>query len=463
MAFESEADKVLQEAQKALFENRTDIAEQRFNYLLDRNRNSGELWYYLGTCALQRKHFTHSVLLFRQALALDGGMISAYNNLGVAYKGLGLIDKAQESFDKALTLFPEAGFNPIDKGKVLGGIGGMYTNNGTPAKAIEYLEQARALAPEEPTVLFNLSLAYLEAGRWAEGWDLYDHGARKDKTYGNLPIWDGSPGKRVVVYGEQGIGDEIMFASIIPDLLIDCESVIVDAHPRLQNMFQRSFKNLQLPIYGTRKQKDPKWVNHQRPDARIAMGSLGRLYRRQDSDFPREPYLKADPELVDEYRQKLAHHKRPRIGIAWKGGYVRTHKDERSMSVDDLLGVVSGIGEVWSLQYTPEAAAACAGKPIHHWQAEIDNYDLTAALVANLDLVITVNQSLAHLCGAMGVDNWVLTPKACAWRYGTEGERMPFYGPWSRQFRQGDDRSWAPVLERVRGELWKRFPKTIAA
>jgi hypothetical protein len=254
-----------------------------------------------------------------------------------------------------------------------------------------------------------------------------------------------------------------MFASIIPDMVADCAQVIIDAHPRLQNMFQRSFRGLGVAVYGTRKVKDPHWLRVQKLDARIAMGSLGRLYRKTDTDFPRAPYLKPDPDLVEDYRRRLAGYRRPRIAIAWKGGYVRTHKDDRSMSLDTLLGAVSGLGEVWSLQYTPEAGKECEGKAIHHWQAEIDNYDLTAALVSNLDLVITVNQSLAHLCGALGVPCWVLTPKACAWRYGTTTEHMPFYGDHLKQYRQGEDRDWAPVLERVRADLWKRFRKNIAA
>ena len=460
MAFEAEADKVLEQSRQALLDGKVDVAEHGFNYLLDRNRNNPELWYFLGTCALQRKQNTHALLLLNQACTLDQGLISAYNNMAIAYKGIQDIPNAIATFEKALALFPA---DSRDKGLVLGGLGGMYTNNGTPEKAIAYLEEARRLAPDDKTVLFNLGLAYLEAGRWTEGFELYDYGERKDKDYVGVPAWDGTPGKRVVVYGEQGIGDEIMFASIIPDMVADCAQVIIDAHPRLQNMFQRSFRGLGVAVYGTRKIKDPHWLRVQKLDARIAMGSLGRLYRKTDTDFPRAPYLKPDPDLVEDYRRRLAGYRRPRIAIAWKGGYVRTHKDDRSMSLDTLLGAVSGLGEVWSLQYTPEAGKECEGKAIHHWQAEIDNYDLTAALVSNLDLVITVNQSLAHLCGALGVPCWVLTPKACAWRYGTTTEHMPFYGDHLKQYRQGEDRDWAPVLERVRADLWKRFRKNIAA
>ena len=464
MAFEEEASAVLKKGEEWLQAGHFTEAENAFSHLLDRNPRNAELWYYLGTCAIARNQWTKALLLLNQSVTLAPEMITAWNNMGVAHKALLHTDDALRCFEKALSLYPQETQYTKEKAQTLSSLGGMWSNSGHPERGLAHCEEAYRISPEDQQIRFNLGLLYLELGRWAEGFPLYSNRDSKDKDYqGGLPVWDGTPGKRVVIYGEQGIGDELMFASIIPDAVRDCAQVVVDAHPRLQNFLQRSFKEYGIPIYGTRKVLHPKWEQHVKLDARIGMGQLAALYRKRDEDFPRVPYLFADPLLVAEYRERLAHYPKPRIAIAWRGGYQKTHKDKRSMPAKMLADALSGIGTIWSMQYTREAPTDAAACGILHWQDEIDDYELTAAMVMNMDLVVTVNQSLAHLCGALGKECWVLTPKACAFRYGLKGPRMPFYGDWITQYRQGEDERWEPVLERVREDAWRRFRKSIAA
>jgi hypothetical protein len=112
------------------------------------------------------------------------------------------------------------------------------------------------------------------------------------KKHVALPEWDGTPGKKVLIYGEQGIGDEIMFASMLPDAMRDCREVILDCHPRLVSLFE---KNFGVKCYGTRKEPGAEWLAAEKPDAMIAIGSLGKFYRRTRASFPGTSYLKAEP------------------------------------------------------------------------------------------------------------------------------------------------------------------------
>lgn len=442
-------------------------AEAGFNFLLDRDKDSPELLFYVATCNMKRGFFSLTEHLLKLALSnnpkKDEAKAAIWNNLGYIYK-LQLRDKeAIEAFDKAISYFPT---DP----DMYSNIGSMLVNNGTPMDAVRYFDKALSLNKDHHQSHWNRGLAYLEAGRWKDGWKDYEWGyygddKRKDKQYcdGSIPRWDGKNGKKIIVYGEQGIGDEIMFMSMLGDLAKD-NDIIYDAHPRLANIARNSFD---FPSYGTRKDKNPDWAKAEKPDARIGIGSLGQYFRNKASDFPKTPYLKADATLMEKYRAKLdGLSGKPKIGISWKGGYKVTRKDLRSIGLDGWGDIFSTDAEFISLQYTPnankeiKAAEEEFGIKIHHWQDAVDDYDETAALVSNLDLVISVCTSVIHLSGALGVSCWVLTPSRPAWRYGIKGS-MPWYESVKLYRQKGDD--WDSVFNQIKDDLCRLFQKTIAA
>jgi len=442
-------------------------AESGFNFLLDHDPNSPEILFYVATCMMQRGFLALTEHLLKLALANNpkenNALAAIWNNIGYVYKHQLRDKEAIEAFNKAIEYYP-------GDADMYNNIGSMLVNNGTPMDAIYYFDKALKINPDHHQSHWNRSLAYLEAGRWKEGWadyewGYYGDGKRKDKQYidGNLPIWDGKNGKKIVVYGEQGIGDEIMFSSMLNDLAKNNE-IIYDAHPRLANIARNSFD---FPVYGTRKEHDPDWVKLENPDCRLAIGSLGQHFRKKASDFPKTPYLKADQSLVKKYKEKLdSLSDKPKIGISWKGGYKVTRKDLRSISLDNWGDILDIDADFISLQYTPNADKEIAeaekqfGIKIHHWQDAIDDYDETAALVSNLDLVISVCTSVIHLSGALGVECWVLTPSRPAWRYGVKG-KMPWYDS-VKLYRQKDT-DWDSVFKQVKGDLCHLFQKTIAA
>lgn len=378
--------------------------------------------------------------------------------IGLCYRYEEKKHDAQEYFQRALNLAP----NHAD---IHANLGCMYVNDGRPEGGIKHLKRAMELEPDHPEAPFNLGLLQLEIGNWREGFENYDKGSkRKDgmgRTYthpdGYQPeLWAGEPGKRIVVFGEQGLGDEIMFASCVPELKAMSELVVLDCHKRLTTLFKRSFG---IDCYGTRKDEWLDWVLDYKFNSRTPIGSLPR-YLRANGEFPKTPYLITGRNAAMDALPGF------KIGISWHGGYKETRAALRSMPLADFMPLLRMNATFVSLQYTPqcrpeiEHAERASGKKIHQFDFITDpqsDYDFTAEVVNSLDLVVSVNTSVIHLAGALGKDCWTLTPAQPAWRYTTvSGEEMPWYGS-VRQFRQGRDEKWPQVIERVCAALEARI------
>lgn len=448
---------IFERAVKDLEDGNIDDAEIGFNFLYDRDRSSSELLFYLSTCSMKREFWGLTEKLLNDCLKINDKNPAAWNNLGYIYKEALKDDEAVECFEKAISLCP-------DDADMYNNIGGMFVNNGTPNEAIAYFDKCLEHDQNHASGHWNKGLALLEKGSWHDGWTEYEWGfkgkeKRKNKQYPmDLPFWDGKAGQTVIVYGEQGIGDEIMFASIIGELSKEVE-VIYDCHPRLADIFRNSFD---FPIYGTRKDNKITWPHQYNPDAKVSVASLGKYYRNKDSDFPGSPYLKADESLRKHYREKLdSLGSKMKVGISWKGGYKVTRKDLRSIPLEGLSDVLSEDCTFISLQYTPGAAEDCEGTDVHHWQEAVDDYDHTAALVAELDLVISVCTSVIHLSGALGTPCWVMTPSRPAWRYGLESESMIWYDSVKLYRQEGYD--WGSVVNKIKDDLCHLSQKIIAA
>ena len=396
------------------------------------------------------------------------------NAIGTCYKHENRVVEARQYFEKAQSIVP---INP----DIQNNLGTLYINEGRPELAKQHLLKALEIDPEHAQAHWNLSLAHLELGEYAEGWDLYFWGmkakVRMERSFSkeDLPVWDGTPGKRLVVYGEQGIGDEIMFASVLPDLLKDCPDTVFECHKKLHKLFANSFPN--IDIYPTREDEVLMWPIKQdgtpryQFDAKIAIGDIPKFYRRSLDSFPSEPYLLPTTNVDEYWRDKLATLPpgKPNIGISWIGGHKRTRVEVRSLELEKLLPILKQDANFISLQYTPcedEIANLKAkyGITVHHWpEATYSHcYNDTAGLVANLDLVITVCTSVVHLAGSMGVPTWVLTPSRPAWRYRLDLEYMPWYSHNTLFRMQPDSTNWEPVIEEAAENLQYLMQTTCA-
>ena len=366
-------------------------------------------------------------------------------NMGIAYKYSGQLEKAREWCKRAIEVEETAA--------TLSNYGQLFGETDRADEGREYLEKAVKLDPTMHIARWNLALCLLMTAHrdnhWKQAWEEHDHGQydggpRLTRRKTDIAVWDGTKGKKVLVYGEQGIGDEIMFASMLPDLMRDAE-VILDCHTRLKTLFEKSFG---VKCHGTRKDAEVDWLEQEKPDYILAIGSLGKFYRTDRSQFSGEPYLKAD---------SAPRGSKFRVGISWTGGRLTERVAKRTVPLSWWDSILSTPGcEFVSLQYTDGAEAeiemvnAKFGHSVRQEPAakEQDYYEL-AKFVKSCDLIITVCTSLVHLAGALGVPCWVMVPKHPAWRYQNSGP-MPWYKS-VRLYRQpeADTGAWIPVVQRI--------------
>jgi len=392
------------------------------------------------------------------------------NAIGTTWKSENNTQKARYWFERAQNLVEL-------NADIQNNLATLYINEGNPEGALRHLDLSLKVNPDHAQARWNRSLARLEMGDYG-GFDDYGWGkraeVRMDRNYSDqkTPEWDGKPGQTVIVYGEQGIGDEIMFVSMLPDLMRDCKMVVFDCHKKLHKLFCASFP--ELDIYPTREDENIMWplmagpngkpVNRYPVDAKVAIGDLGKFYRRSIDAFPGTPYIKASTKSALKWAATLAEmfpDNKPVIALNWIGGHKKTRVDVRSMSLEAWLPILQQDAHFVSLQYTKcedEIAAfeAKHGIRIHHLPqaAYSDHYDDVAGVVGSVDLVLTCCSSVVHLAGSMGVPCWVLTPSRPAWRYRLDLDYMPWYGKTVTLFRQaGGSVDWAPVIEEVANSL----------
>ncbi len=327
---------------------------------------------------------------------------------------------------------------PVADPRARAELGALYLGLGLRERAGACFEAALSAGGDDPAAHAARALLRLGDRDYAGGWDEYEwrHRARIDPTpRGDMPYPDCGGehrGRHVFVASEQGIGDEIMFASCVPDLLAEAAGCVLECSARLVPLFRRSF-----PAATVIARNRSEWPG---PDVAPGIecgtwaGSLPRRYRREPAAFPGTPYLKADPGAVEAWRRKLASTGAARrIGLAWSGGLPETARAQRSIPLDALAPLFdAGDTAFISLELLDRSAearevTARGGASLHHWPGVAADLDGLAALIDALDEVICVPNAAAHLAGALGKPVRVLVAGAPTWRYGWAGERVDWY------------------------------------
>ena len=395
-----------------------------------------------------------AIMLCEAALRRDRGFFEAWAGLGFVYRRTHRSAQALAAYDQAVALRPHDVESITNRAIALQDLGRVD-------EALAAYDAALALKPDFPLARFHRSLALLLTGDFENGWQDYEFrlssGERPPRTP-VAPRWDGSSlaGRSIFVHAEQGIGDQIMFASCLPHLIADAGSCAIECSPKLVGLFSRSFPQARVHAEAA-----DSAAPAGRYDVEVPMGSLPAHYRRSTEAFPRRAgYLKADASRIGQWRDRLhALGGGIKIGISWRGGTALSRTALRSIDLAEWgpLFEVPGVRFI-SLQYTQNAAAEAAvlgrngGPIVTHWEDAVDDYEETAALLCALDLTISVCTAVVHLAGALARPVWVMAPQAPEWRYGNRGESMPWY-PSARVFRQERYGEWDTVLKRVAGEL----------
>ena len=323
-------------------------------------------------------------------------------------------------------------------------------------KALKLLDEALLLQPHDASLRLQRAQINLLLGDFEKGWEDYAYrGLAYTKHYRVLPFkkWQGEAleDKCIVILAEQGLGDQVMLASCLPDLLaLNPARVVLEAIGRVAPTLARSFP--QCEVIHTRQDKGMDWAKELgQVDYFLPLGDLPLYFRKDRSSFPGLAYLQPDPARVAYWTRQLeAAGPRPWVGTSWRGGAQATRQVLRTMSPSELAPVAAGVEATWvSLQYGAVEEdlkiAENSGMKLLNWPEAIADLDEFAALIAALDYVVTVCNTTVHYAGALGKPVLVLAPHIPEWRYGLYTARMPWY-PNVTVLRQAKLNDWTGVV-----------------
>lgn len=407
--------------------------EMALSFILDSDPHNRGAISLLGALYQRLDRHGMAEMVYRYGLALHQDFVPMWIGLGTAISSPFRHEEAEKILKHALVLSP-------DHTVATTNLAALYVEIGEYEKAIELGKKALELNPESVSAKDTIGLASLGLEDFETGWKMNQESLgvkyRKEIIYGDEARWDGEKDSVVIVYGEQGIGDEIFYGSVIPDIIRDSKKVIIDCDSRLESLFQRSFPK--ATVYGTRGKTAP-WLKNHRWYYRSAMADLSRFYRNKKEDFTGKPFLKADPVRMKQWEKTFAG--RTNIGIAFKGGNKFTNRESRTIPLD-IFRPLAKHGVLVSLEYTDYDYE---GFPIevYDWATQSEDYDNVAAMVSQLDYVVTTCTAIVHLAGGLGIPCYVLTNKYPGWRY---ANNMPWYSSVSIIHCDGE---WETGMEEV--------------
>jgi len=439
-------------------------AEQLYQQILQTEPDHADAWRMLGAVYLAQEQFAEAATACRGALQGRPNFPEAYNDLGAALGRQGKDEEAEASFRRALQLrprYPEA----------LANLGHALRQRGLLEEAAHHYEEALSCNPSHKDAHLGLAMIRLLQGDFERGWSEYEWRWQQPHTQTwpfPQPLWDGSPfaGRTILLYAEQGLGDGLQFIRYAPlvkqrggTVVVECQETLLPLLATCPGIDRLIALGEALPAF----------------DFHALLMSLPLLFHSTLDTIPANvPYLSVDPERKERWRQELSAilPSPPRgegglcfkIGIAWQG--YPGHADDRERSIPltrfAQLARLPGV-QLFSVQKGPgteQLAGVVDHFSIIDLGSRFDNFADTAAALANLDLVLTIDSALAHCAGALGLPIWVLLPFAPDWRWLLNREDSPWY-PSMRLFRQTRRSDWDDVFDRVAGALTKLLPDRI--
>ena len=423
---------------------------------------------------------------YERAIALKPGSATAYNNRGVALNELGRSAEALTSYDRAIALRPEYAEAYNNRGIALIELerpaealasceraiairpdyAHAYYNRGNAlrdlhrhAEAADSYERAIALEPEHASAHWNLADCRLLLGDFARGWEEYewrwklDYAAQPRRSFPQ-PLWLGAQpleGRKILLHSELGLGDTLQFCRFAREVAELGAKVVLEVQPALLTLAAHLEGVAEVLPRGS---PLPEF------DCHCPLMSLPLAFKTNLGNVPaRIPYIRAAATRVAEWQRQLGPKDKPRVGLAWSGSK-GLRNDKRSMALAQMLPLVRDWAAWISLQKEvreSDAALLASRADIRHVGHELRDFADTAALVETMDVVVTVDTSVAHLAGAMGKAVWILLPfNPHDWRWLLDREDSPWY-PTARLFRQPATDDWASVIRRVDEELERHF------
>jgi len=457
-------------------------AEAIYRTLLASHPNHPSALNLLGTLYCQRGQSEEGVKLIEQALTLKPDYADAHVDYGVALLQLGRYAAARASFEKALTFKP-------DNAELFNFLGKAYFQEGRRDEGIHWMERAIALKPnyvnahydhgvallhtgkyadalvsfERATVLelqyneawWNISLIKLLLGDYKVGWELYEwRWKRKGQPYQprlfDRPLWLGKEplaGKTILLHAEQGFGDTVQWCRYVPMVEALGAKVVFEVQPPLQTLISTVKGSYELVVRGS---SLPAFDYH------CPLSSLPLALGTTLDTIPADvPYLAVSPEKRAAWQALLGTKTKPRIGLVWSGSHTNVNDRNRSIAPELLLPLLEKNFEYHSLQkdLKPQDREFLKSHPklVSHSERLSDFAD-TAALIEQMDVIITVDTAVAHLAGALGKRVWILIPFLPDFRWMIKREDSLWY-PTAHLFRQPQIDDWESVVEKVKNTL----------
>jgi len=430
-------------------------AESAYNSALKLRPDYPEVYSNQGNLFLEQRRYKEAEASYQMALTLKPGYAMAYSNQGNLFLEQKRYVEAESSYKNAL-LFRS------DYTDVYSNLGFLYQEQKRYKEAEESYRMALIICSDNVDACFNLSELLLTLGRFKEGWKAYEsrYHSKKDNRQSHLPelsipMWQGEAlaDKTLLIWPEQGVGDEIMFASCLNELKCSNGRVIVACDPRLQSFFKRSFPFLEVV------EKDPENSYKQFAgdlNFHCGIGSLAKYFRNSFNDFEQVTgYLKADEALLDKWKQRYNQLKYPfNIGISWRGGGDNKRQQQnKSIGLDQWLPILKNEANFINLQYGNHQEEINRfekemGISLYDWDdadplIDLDNF---AAQVKALDLVISISNATVHFSGALGINTIVLLSYNQSWRWFEGKHDSPWYPGVMKLCRQKKGDEWGDVI-----------------
>ena len=420
--------------------------------ILAQSPRHGQTLHLLGVIELYQGRHSEAIELLRQAIAIDARLATRHNDLGEAHRAAGQFDQARACYKRSIQLDPNLAKTHLNLGRVLR-IKVDY------AQAILQFRRAIELEPDNFDAHHNLGCVLLSQGDFGQGWREYAWRTRAPghpSSRKTIPRWDGSKleGKRLEVSVEQGFGDTLQFIRYLPLVEPRVGEVVAVVQPELIPILAGSgFGNL-VPDSAAAGPCDAQIVLLDLP------GLLGTTLDTVPADVP---YLRADPQLVERWRDRLGPATGLKVGIAWQGNKKYYLDQSRSIPLTafEPLAKLPGVRLI-SLQ-AGEAARqidSLAGRfQVTRFDEPFDvrhgSFMDTAAVMMGLDLIVTSDTAIAHLAGGLGVPVWVALALSPDWRWMLDRADSPWY-PTMRLFRQSRIGQWSDVFDAIADALTRQ-------
>lgn len=451
-----------------------ETAEELYKKALALKPENPEILYNYANLKTAMNCQDEAAALYAKAISLKPDYFSAFINLGNTYKKLNKFALAIEAYEKALALRPDSYEAYLNKGNALQGLflfedsieayekahelnpaspdpfknmGDAYKNLLRPDEALGHYAKALKLKPEDADAHMFSGMALLLQGDFSEGWKEYEWRLRRpefSRLASDLPGWKGEvvPEKTILVSAEQGFGDTVQFCRYLPLVKERCgRLVFLCQAPLIPLLEKQNLADEILPLDTRHSAVDS--------DYHIPLLSLPSALK-QDSFFAGVPYIKAEAAKISNWREKLKNTKGRKLGVCWSGSPTNTNDFNRSMpfpAMEKLFDLPDT--EFFCLQKTIQPSA---GK-FHNFSEELKDFSETAALVENMDLVISVDTVIAHLAGAMGKKTALLLPFVPEWRWLLNRSDSPWYSGAFKIYRQPGYGNWAALIEKLKAEL----------